>query len=520
MLLKLLYTALVVAVLAQEVCCWDTEEMEMFDLVEEINENFYEVMGISQNAELSEIKKAYRTLSKQIHPDKNDAPDAEVKFRQLVGIYDVLRDEKRRAQYDRVLVEGLPDWRSPIFYFRRVRKMSLMEIAAILTVVVSITQYLMAWGSYIDKKYTEEERLVKKYKLKDHKKKKNEDLDNILLMEAELNNIPRPSLKNILPIQIVRLVVFLVTAGPGLFRAYLDAAKKEKERLKREKELEEEEERRLKEEEERKKEKKAQRSSRKRVINLPDFSDGGCILDPVEGPEGEKQKPRPPTPPPVVTGGPWTDEDFSELARLMAKFPGGTSDRWERIAQQMGRTVFEVTKMSNKVKASLVTRPTVEPTAEIVPEIKVKQKTKGGKLTQMEGEGSNLEDKGADHLWSAVQQKALEKALVQHPKGTDQRWDKIARCVPEKTKEECMLRFKFLAERVKKKKEEEAAAKTQNLQETQEASHSEDNEGLKVSSARSDISGSGEDGEDGESGTSEDEDEDREEYNKSQDVEE
>lgn len=73
---------------------------------------------------------------------------------QLVAIYDVLRDEGRRARYERVLVEGLPDWRSPIYYYRRARKMSLLEISIILTVVISITQYLMAWGSYIDKKHS------------------------------------------------------------------------------------------------------------------------------------------------------------------------------------------------------------------------------------------------------------------------------------------------------------------------------------------------------------------------------
>ena len=55
-----------------------------------------------------------------------------------MSIYDVLRDEGRRAIYNRVLVEGLPDWRSPIFYFRRARKMSILEISIILTIVISI----------------------------------------------------------------------------------------------------------------------------------------------------------------------------------------------------------------------------------------------------------------------------------------------------------------------------------------------------------------------------------------------
>lgn len=57
--------------------------------------------------------------------------------------------------------------------------------------------------------------------------------------------------------------------------------------------------------------------------------------------------------------------------------------------------------------------------------LQVKVKTKGDK-TDLSA--------GSDEAWNPVQQKALEKALKQFPKGTDQRWDKIARAVPDKTK--------------------------------------------------------------------------------------
>lgn len=107
-----------------------------------------------QNCTNGEIKKAYRKLSLQLHPDKNDAPDAEVKFRQLVGVYEVLRDEGKRASYDRVLVEGLPNWRNPLYYYRRVRKMSMMELSIWLFVLFTIGQYAVAWGSYFEKKLT------------------------------------------------------------------------------------------------------------------------------------------------------------------------------------------------------------------------------------------------------------------------------------------------------------------------------------------------------------------------------
>ena len=114
-------------------------------------------------------------------------------YLQLVAIYEILKDEKRRARYDRVLVEGLPDWRSPIYYYRRARKMSMIEISIILTVVISVTQYLMSWGSYLDTKQTVEEQLMKKLRIKiDKRKKRQEDQENLAILEAELNKIPKP----------------------------------------------------------------------------------------------------------------------------------------------------------------------------------------------------------------------------------------------------------------------------------------------------------------------------------------
>ncbi len=49
--------------------------------VEEVNQNFYEYLAIPSDATTSEVKKAYRRLSLVLHPDRNDADDAELKFR-------------------------------------------------------------------------------------------------------------------------------------------------------------------------------------------------------------------------------------------------------------------------------------------------------------------------------------------------------------------------------------------------------------------------------------------------------
>jgi DnaJ family protein C protein 1 len=50
-----------------------------------------------------------------------------------------------------------------------------------------------------------------------------------------------------------------------------------------------------------------------------------------------------------VSGGLWTDDDILELIKLVKKFPGGTTNRWEKIAEMMNRTVNEVTHMAKKV---------------------------------------------------------------------------------------------------------------------------------------------------------------------------
>lgn len=71
--------------------------------------------------------------------------------------------------------------------------------------------------------------------------------------------------------------------------------------------------------------------------------------------------------PPVISGGLWTDDDLAELVRLIKKYPPGASERWERIAEAMGRSVPEVTHMAAKVKENCYKIPGQE-TAEEVPE--------------------------------------------------------------------------------------------------------------------------------------------------------
>jgi molecular chaperone DnaJ len=62
---------------------------------------FYALLGVTREATETEIKKAYRKLAMEYHPDRNSAPGAEARFKEITEAYEVLRDPQKRAAYDR-----------------------------------------------------------------------------------------------------------------------------------------------------------------------------------------------------------------------------------------------------------------------------------------------------------------------------------------------------------------------------------------------------------------------------------
>jgi molecular chaperone DnaJ len=69
--------------------------------------DYYEVLGVSREASETEIKKSFRRLARELHPDVNQEPDAEDRFKEAAEAYEVLSDAERRRTYDAYGHEGL-----------------------------------------------------------------------------------------------------------------------------------------------------------------------------------------------------------------------------------------------------------------------------------------------------------------------------------------------------------------------------------------------------------------------------
>ncbi|KAL8586389.1 hypothetical protein ACOMHN_023004 [Nucella lapillus] len=494
---------------------WDSLELELFDLVEEVNANFYDVLGVGQDASAADIRKAYRKLTLQLHPDKNKADDAEEKFRQLVAVYEVLKDEEKRQMYNRILVEGMPDWKTPVFYYRRARKMGFVELSALLALILTIGQYLYGWAVYVEKRLTLEDKIDSKKKKE--RKKKTKAVEEAEELEEEMASLPRPSVLGLWPFRLPGFLFWCVCTLPVVVKEQIAERRRRK--------LEEEEE---EEEEEDTEVSKVVRKPKRRKMEVPEYSADQYSAAAV----GLKEEPSTSTADQQlhsthVKEGEWSEEEVVLLAKAVNRFPGGTPNRWEKIANMVGRSVDEVCSRSKSVKntytmnlstavqgnvltntnskmaknhqyisdniittsddGSTVTpakdspdpdsadgrtrqrhRPTkISKTVDrtlLISQTVPSTDSPTGEKNQTQKEGVERDGGGGDgrteveaggkdgDSWTQNQQAVLEWALRHYPKGTDKRWDKIAEQISGKTKEDCIIRFKYLAELVKKRK--------------------------------------------------------------------
>jgi len=217
---------------------WQPEEIALFELVDEINGTFYELMDISRNATSKEIKNKYKELAMVIHPDKN--PDTEAEFKQLAAVYNVLKDKKARANYERILEEGLPDWRMPAMYDRKVqivRHIGLLEGIVTLFVLATFIQYGMHWAAYLERKMNKQaEKKPKAKKVKKADKKEPETEKE----EEDESLGPKPTVYDTLPFQVYELCKQAPTLPAYLQEMYEEYRQRKEEERKEQEELEEE----------------------------------------------------------------------------------------------------------------------------------------------------------------------------------------------------------------------------------------------------------------------------------------
>ncbi|CAF2334275.1 unnamed protein product [Rotaria sp. Silwood2] len=437
------------------ISAWENYELDLFDLVEELglNTNFYDFIGIGKTAELSEIKKAYRKLSLIWHPDKSSEPDAEEKFRHLVAVYEILKDEQRRARYDRILIEGLPKWNQPIYYFRRAKKLRIWEIFTILTLIFTIGHYLVLWAIYFESTLAMNERSVdvrKRLEKKMKKSSKIKEIDQNVIDEEVARILPAvatPQLTDILPIKFATFLVnhqFLIPYIKNFLNFIINYRR--------------------------------QSSSIEPVPSCDDDDDDDNehqiikkspvvrINDIVPKMASNRNAPvvsyLTTTTTTTITSSssennqssqsqnltrPWSDEEKQLLCKTIVRFPPGTPRRWEKIADIIDRPVSQVIDMAKQIQNTVGSNNNMfqDTHSSFSSTVTIDQNL----ITERQ-QSESFPD------WSQNDQHLLECALKTVPKDTPgvDRWEQIARCVPGKTREQCLARYRYIVQLVKAKK--------------------------------------------------------------------
>lgn len=84
-----------------------------------MNDDLYATLGVSRDASQEDIKRAYRRLAKELHPDLNpDKPDVAERFKKVTAAYDILSDPEKRARYDRGEIDATGQERPQYRYYR------------------------------------------------------------------------------------------------------------------------------------------------------------------------------------------------------------------------------------------------------------------------------------------------------------------------------------------------------------------------------------------------------------------
>ncbi|XP_059489975.1 dnaJ homolog subfamily C member 2 [Neocloeon triangulifer] len=163
----------------------------------------------------------------------------------------------------------------------------------------------------------------------------------------------------------------------------------------------------------------------------------------------------------------WTPDDLALLIKAVNLFPAGTNQRWDVVAQFINqhsssgqeRTAKDVLSKTKGLQSSDYSSIKDAANKKAYQDFERSQKTVPSVVSDEQASqrfDSVSEQQGMGAPWTAEEQKLLEQALRTYNSATPDRWDKIAECVPSRSKKDCQRRFKELAEIVKAKKAAQA----------------------------------------------------------------
>lgn len=191
----------------------------------------------------------------------------------------------------------------------------------------------------------------------------------------------------------------------------------------------------------------------------------GKMADTGKGNKGEKGAGK--------SGKEWSTDEIQLLIKAVNVFPAGTNQRWEVVAEFINQhtptpetvrnakeTLFKAKEMQSGNFAMSSLKDEVNKLAyENLEKGKKKDRSDPSESTESKRYDTVAEIQGVNPApWSPEEQKLLEQALKTFPASTPERWDRIAESVANRSKKDCMKRYKELAELIRAKKAAQAAA--------------------------------------------------------------